>query len=79
MFRVLDDWDIIYDDSTEYENQCTTHPTEKRATIYTCNADPGAYFLHEMLHIAIKAARRLGKEGEELLVQDLVTALIDTD
>ncbi len=75
MFRVLSGWDITYDDSTGYENQCTTHPTEKRATVYTCNADPGSYFLHEILHIAIKAAQRTGKEGDETLVQDLVTAI----
>ena len=77
-FHVLDDWVItksadIRMDGTPYSGECTFDVSRKTAAIAPWHLDrpePADYLLHEVLHIAIKAASEI-REKEELLVQDL--------
>lgn len=71
-FRVLDDWDILFIEDG-YIRQVSINPLENKAFVRSWGDGlvPADYILHEMLHIAIRAAVRKGYEGEELLVQDL--------
>lgn len=72
-FRSLKDWTVSYDPVAEYKGQCAINEKEKSATIYDWgNLCPMAsdYFLHEVLHIAYRASKCLGRNGEEEFVQD---------
>jgi hypothetical protein len=77
-FRVLDGWQIDYDDVSVYKAQCCCNVLLKQATIYgwgELNPMPDDYFMHEVLHVAFKAANSTGRDGEELFVQDLCKLL----
>jgi hypothetical protein len=69
-FVVLTDWKVRFEPSP---TECMTivNRTYPEATIYGCDPMPGDYDLHEMLHVAVRAAQRGGKEAEEALVVDL--------
>jgi hypothetical protein len=73
-FRTLVGWNISYDPDAEYKGQCAVSDKDKSATIYgwsdSVPLEPD-YFLHEILHIAYRASKMLGREGEELFIQDL--------
>ena len=73
LFRVLVDWAVIYDPKAEYKGQCTVNEKRRSATIYSWGRFrcPPDYLLHEVLHIAFRAAKARKREGEELFVQDL--------
>lgn len=79
-FRILHDWEIIYDDLVEFKNQCSFNNELKKAIIYECvninnqQIDIKNYILHEMIHIAIGAAEN-NRELNEILVQDLSAML----
>lgn len=73
-FRVLEGWKVEFDDNAPYKGQCTINEETKRATVYgwgNLRPCPPDYLFHEVLHIAFKAAKKAGREGEELFVQDL--------
>lgn len=74
-FRVLKDWEITLDDTWDMLRS-QVHTNEiKKATIGTGQKDlPDNYILHEVLHIAIKAAHCF-REDDEILVQDLTGML----
>ena len=79
-FRGLADWDIHYSSQDGYRNQICVSPDRKLATMYAPdNVDLADYFLHEMLHVALRDLlrtpddERYGKE--ELLVQDICVLL----
>lgn len=77
-FRVLADWTITYEDKSDHHAQCTIHPEEPLAVIYSwgkLSPEADDFLLHEILHVAFRAAQRLGHEGEELFVQDLCMLL----
>jgi len=77
-FRVLDDWNISYDPHSDYKGQCAINEDTKEADIYgwgVLQTQPDDYLIHEVLHIAFRAAKRVGREGEELFIQDLCTML----
>jgi len=77
-FRILEDWEINYEDDGKYYDQCSFNNKTKKAAIYPFS--PGKerldqYVFHEMLHICQCALRRGSTkergEKEELLIQDL--------
>jgi len=74
-FRVLDGWKISYDPDPKYKGECAINLDTKSAGVYgwpVCGGPmPSDYPLHEVLHIAYRAAVEAGREGEELFVQDL--------
>ena len=75
-FRILADWDIRYEESDEYVEQCGHNAERKTAVIY-----PGKesdYVYHEILHICQAHLRHLCggeykiyREAVEQYVQDL--------
>ena len=75
-FRILIDWDIKYEESSDYVEQCNVNAEKKTAIIY-----PGKksdYIYHEILHICQAHLRHLWggdykiyREAEEQYVQDL--------
>ena len=77
LFRILEKWDIKYDDTDIYGDQCHTSPTKRIAVIYpvTVETDIDDYVYHEMLHICQAELRRgdykKKREKEEMFVQDL--------
>jgi len=78
--RLLKDWEIIYDTEAEYTGQCSCNSKIKKGIIYpysnTGEETPKDYFLHEMVHFAIRAVIEEGisseerQKREEALVQD---------
>jgi hypothetical protein len=77
-FKILDDWDIVLDGTSDYKGQSSISPVVPMAVIYAWPADspePEDFRLHEYLHIALSAFRRIPEEGrydaEEALVQDI--------
>jgi hypothetical protein len=72
-FRVLNDWEIEYDDNSNYKGQCCCNLETKCATIYGWGSEkrPDDYLIHEVLHVAFRSAVAMGKEGEELFIQDV--------
>lgn len=74
LFRVLKDWTVCYDEECDYKGQCNVGEVNKLATIYAwgdlspCAPD---YLFHEVLHIAFRAAKAQGRDGEELFIQDI--------
>jgi hypothetical protein len=87
-FRVLRDWTLSVEEDPEYDCRVGNISIEERkATILTCqgletddcdeHGIPAGYALHEVLHVAMKAAVALGpKDGEEILIQDIVELLL---
>ncbi|MDE2100907.1 MAG: hypothetical protein KGL39_26915 [Patescibacteria group bacterium] len=73
-FRILWDWKIKYNGRAKYKGQCNVNEENKRAIIYGWGNEvpyPADYLFHEVLHIAFRAAKAGGREGEEIFVQDL--------
>jgi hypothetical protein len=73
-FRVLSDWTITFDADSDLHAQCYVGSKKRVAVIYSwgeLGPEAKDYLLHEILHVAYQAAARRGREGEELLVQDL--------
>jgi len=62
LFRVLNDWSILYQETHKKCNQCYWNKKKKEAIIYplTIDADPRHYIIHELLHIC-QAAKRVKK------------------
>jgi len=79
-FRILDDWIITMGldqrlDGIPYSGECTVNLDCHTAIIYpwhTNESEPPHYLLHEVLHIALRAAS-INREYGELFVQDLCT------
>lgn len=61
--RVLDDWNIKYDDSGAYTREMTCHPEQKRGVVRSWGEGVQAedYVLHELLHMAIRAVQAAKK------------------
>ena len=86
-FRVLEDWTIVVEEDPKYNCRVgNISVKEQEATILTCqgletddcdeHGIPAGYAVHEVLHVAMKAAAALGpKDGEEILIQDIVELL----
>jgi hypothetical protein len=81
-FRILKHWKIRYDRRSEYQGWC--HFCERKKIAITTPlkswrgrpGTPDDYFLHEVLHIAMREVglhrkHRVRRENEEWLVQDL--------
>ncbi len=68
-FDALNGWDVRLVDSPK---SCMTivNSTNPEASIYACDLPVDDYLLHEVLHVAVRAAMR-GKEIEESVVIDL--------
>jgi len=85
-FQILDDWKITIGldqtlDGTLYTGQCTINSDKHMAVIYPWRANelaPSDYILHEVLHIALRAAL-VNYECQELFVQDLCTQFKEKD
>jgi len=85
-FHILDDWTITIGldrslDGNPYTGQCTVNPDRHMAVIYpwhTNGSEPFDYILHEILHIACRAAL-IDREHEELFVQDLCIQFKEED
>ena len=87
-FRVLDGWNIRVRHDPMRDCEATEVDAEaKRAVILTCQGLPTDacdalgvpcdYIPHELLHVALAAAKALGpKAGEEVLVQDICWMLL---
>lgn len=82
--RILKDWKINYVDDAEYKAQISIDITTKIADLYDWGKEdiPKDYFIHEMLHCALREFnsldRRKGIElrnKEEELVQDICMIL----
>ncbi len=84
-FRILEDWQIEYVDGPDNNGmdcRCEADPEIKKAKIYICECQgieeekasdgvtPYWYYLHEILHVAFKAADNHAKE--ELFIQDII-------
>lgn len=70
--RILKDWDIDIETDGPYYGQSVINEPMKVATIYDWDPDddrPEDFFLHEYLHIAVRATKT--REDEEILVQDI--------
>ena len=74
-FRILKDWDIKYDNTSEYKGQTSIHPRKQIATIYAWDDEsktPDDFFFHEILHICCREMQRGDwYEKEEILIQDI--------
>ena len=73
-FRCLDGWRITYDPRASLKGQCYVGDKIREAVIYAWGSrtpQPDDYLFHEILHVAYRAARQLGHDGEEQFVQDL--------
>ncbi len=77
MFRILRRWKIDLDRTSKYKGQVCISPTRRAAVIYgwPTKAPPADFYLHELLHIALAALRRVPdaalREAEEKFVQDV--------
>lgn len=79
-FRVLDDWEIrqgsdIAFNGEPYTGQSNINLENKLALIYPWHNDtpePHGYVLHEILHVAFRAAS-ISRESEESFIEDLCT------
>jgi len=77
-FRVLVDWEIEFDDQSEFKGQTGINTATKHAVIYGWDNEtkvPKEYILHEIIHIAIRAVEN-DIDKDEILVQDLSKMLI---
>ncbi len=78
-FRILKNWRITYDPKSKYKGQCFISFNKNKAVIYAFGRRPipKDYFLHELLHCAIRALIHMKKnskeqrQAEELLIQDI--------
>lgn len=76
-FRILRKWKIKYPNKSEYTRQCNINPYDCKAIIFPWGkgTEPHEYIIHEQLHCALAALRRVKKkelhEAEEKLVQDI--------
>lgn len=71
-FRCLVGWAVRVDETARYKDQVAVSVESKQATVYgRQGADPRKYALHEVLHIAVRAAASVGRDGEETLVADI--------
>lgn len=85
-FQILNDWTITIGsdralDGTLYTGQGTINLDKHIAVIYpwhTDESEPPYYILHEILHIACRAAL-IDREHEELFVQDLCAQFKEKD
>jgi hypothetical protein len=74
-FRTLRGWKITSGGDGKYFGQCVFNPDVKTAHVYPWpddgpTAEPAEYVLHEVLHVAVRAAAN-DRALEEALVQDL--------
>lgn len=77
-FRILSGWKIQCIKSKKYQGQVTINPKFESAIIYAWESDseaPSDFLLHELIHIALYALKRIPKslryDAEEWLTQDL--------
>lgn len=85
MFRNLNKWKILVDDSDKRADQCYWDVKKKIATIYrkTAEVDDLYYAYHELLHIVLMAtfrgtskySRKKKEQLIEILVEDLTAFL----
>lgn len=84
-FRCLKAWHVtLAPKNSKYHACVTIHPTKPQAIVYRWeieSAEPEDFKLHEILHVAFEAIRRLPKnnrrEAEELLIQDICSLLVN--
>ena len=80
-FRILQGYDIEYDNKSEYKGQTSLGTKKKRAVIYAYGRGraPKDYIFHEIQHICLAEIRKgkgcskysVRREKEEKYVQDL--------
>ena len=77
-FRILKDWDIVYDVDDIMKSQCNHSASNKKASIFENTVNEADYFFHEILHICDAHLRFLNRgtykpyrEASEEFVQDL--------
>ena len=75
-FKILADWEIRF--ATERKAKVTTNPDLPRATFFGWpdgTPIPEDFYFHEMLHLALRAYRRIPEEEnfdvEEQLIRDI--------
>jgi hypothetical protein len=78
MFRLLNGWNITYNTTARYKNQCDINPSNKKAIIYEWTGDAkelGDFIFHEILHINFAAMGDYGSrewfDNEETFVRDI--------
>jgi hypothetical protein len=84
MFRILEKWDIQYEDDGVYGDQCWHNNKTRIARIYpvTVETNIDDYVFHEILHICQSELRIGGyknkREKEEMFVQDLCKIMYES-
>lgn len=85
-FRILHDWDIQRSRGEKYRGQATIVPKRNVARIHPLgksSPEPADYRLHEVLHCAFRALRRIKQRpimpyatAEEELIQDVCSFVV---
>lgn len=81
-FRILDGWNISLDRRSRYKGQTNINAAKRTAVIYDWppgEAVPRDFYLHEVLHIVLRAGYGSGNLGrDEQVIRDLCRVFVES-